>query len=398
MEPELAVKNKKVVYFLYTSPGSYPILGHAVRCLLADGWEVLVLGIGTTGTAANLQLKNAEGLQQKTLSPANAGLRQKIHFIYFAIWATWQAFLWKPDVIYCIERLAAPAALLSRLFLWKPILFHEYDPPQNPRSVFEQLLNFTRRVIAKRAVACVIPNEEREIDFRESLTPKKSMMVWNAVSTTEIKSERENRIGSEPLCLWYQGAINAGQFPETLAEAVASVPDVILKFVGFSSAAWKDYPSKIIDRAQELGAVNRVQYLGTPATREELYKLSEAGHVGLILFKIPFRDPMAGASQKAFEYMAAGMPLLVPDIPEWQRFVVDNGFGRACDPGDPDSIAEQIRWFVEHAAEAKQMGIQARKKIVEEWNYENLFQPVISVLNDQVKTKETNSMKSQDKQ
>ena len=45
---------------------------------------------------------------------------------------------------------------------------------------------------------------------------------------------------------------------------------------------------------------------------------------------------MTGASNKAFDYMAAGLTLLVSDLPDWHAMFVAPGFGRACDPADPD--------------------------------------------------------------
>ena len=59
---------------------------------------------------------------------------------------------------------------------------------------------------------------------------------------------------------------------------------------------------------------------------------------------------MVGASNKAFDYMACGLPLLVTDLPEWVTAFVEPGYARACNPDDPDSIEhESIRHFREMA-------------------------------------------------
>ena len=58
---------------------------------------------------------------------------------------------------------------------------------------------------------------------------------------------------------------------------------------------------------------------------------------------------MAGASNKPFDFMAAGMALLVSDLPEWDAMFVQPGFARSCDPADPLSIARQLQWFLDHA-------------------------------------------------
>ena len=51
---------------------------------------------------------------------------------------------------------------------------------------------------------------------------------------------------------------------------------------------------------------------------------------------------MAGASNKPFDYMAAGLALLVSDQPDWRAMFVEPGYARACDPTDPSSIATSL--------------------------------------------------------
>ena len=44
---------------------------------------------------------------------------------------------------------------------------------------------------------------------------------------------------------------------------------------------------------------------------------------------------MVAASNKPFDYMACGLPLLVTDLPEWVETFVKPGYALACDPDDP---------------------------------------------------------------
>jgi len=86
---------------------------------------------------------------------------------------------------------------------------------------------------------------------------------------------------------------------------------------------------------------------------------------------------MLGASNKAFDYLACGLALLVSDLPEWREMFVEAGDGLACDPQDPNSIARQLRWFLEHPAETRSMGAKGRQRILSEWNYERQYSPVV---------------------
>jgi hypothetical protein len=60
---------------------------------------------------------------------------------------------------------------------------------------------------------------------------------------------------------------------------------------------------------------------------------------------------------------------------------VDTGYGRACDPADPNAIAFTLRWFYANYAEAAQMGKRGQEKVAAEWNYETQFSNVLEIMN-----------------
>ena len=125
-----------------------------------------------------------------------------------------------------------------------------------------------------------------------------------------------------------------------------------------------------------------VEPLGTVPRREDLLRSASKAHVGLSLMPNRSEDinmrHMVGASNKPFDYMASGLPLLVTDLPEWVATFVEPGYGRACDPDDPDSIEAALRWYIDHPEERREMGRQGQDKIREAWNYESMFAGVLS--------------------
>src|SRR5262249_13839462 len=89
---------------------------------------------------------------------------------------------------------------------------------------------------------------------------------------------------------------------------------------------------------------------------------------------------MLGASNKPFDYMAAGLALLVTDLPDWKRMFVDPGFGLACDPTDANSLSAALSWFIDHAEGRRTMAARARNKIEADWNYDTQFRAVLASL------------------
>jgi glycosyltransferase involved in cell wall biosynthesis len=91
---------------------------------------------------------------------------------------------------------------------------------------------------------------------------------------------------------------------------------------------------------------------------------------------------LVGASNKAFDYLAAGLPLIVREDSEWRETFEIPGYAKSCDPNDADAIAAVLRWFYENPVEAAAMGRAGQQRTREEWNYERQFAPVIKLLRD----------------
>ena len=66
-------------------------------------------------------------------------------------------------------------------------------------------------------------------------------------------------------------------------------------------------------------------------------------------------------SNRLFESLAAGIPVLVSNFPKWRDFIDNTGCGLAVDPHNPESIARGLAYLLEHPEEAAQMGMRGRK-------------------------------------
>ncbi len=80
--------------------------------------------------------------------------------------------------------------------------------------------------------------------------------------------------------------------------------------------------------------------------------------------------------------MAAGLALLVSDLPDWTRMFVEPGFARAVDPTSTASLTAALEWFVNHSDERLRMAARSRAKIEADWNYETAFEPILGALLD----------------
>lgn len=111
-------------------------------------------------------------------------------------------------------------------------------------------------------------------------------------------------------------------------------------------------------------SINEHGFLDRAGVREVLGR-SFAGMVTLH----PTPNYLDALPIKMFEYMSAGVPVIASDFPLWREIVVGNGCGLCVDPMDPKAIATAINHLVEHPDEARQMGNNGRRAVLERYNW-----------------------------
>lgn len=157
-----------------------------------------------------------------------------------------------------------------------------------------------------------------------------------------------------------------------------------MRVAGYETLGNTGYRRKLAAAAAKNGASGIIEFLGAIPRRSELLRSASKAHLGIAL--VPKRSDdinlqhMVGASNKPFDYMACGLPLLVSDLPEWTETFVKPGYARACDPEDTDLIEAALRWYLAHPNESNEMGRRGCAKVRRDWNYDTLFSPILREL------------------
>jgi glycosyltransferase involved in cell wall biosynthesis len=368
----------------YTNPAAYPPLEHSAHLLADAGMEVRLLGTSILGET--LEFKRHPRISIDLRPFRSGGWRQKLHYLSFLGWTAWQAARWQPEWVYASDPLSCPIALVIKALTGARIIYHEHDSPEAPGgahrpSLFQRGVLAARTALAHRAVVCILPNEERARAFRRATKRATTATIWNFPLRVEVGASR-SVVQADRLRLVYHGSIVPSRLPVTVIDALAQVPDgVSLQIAGSETAGHVGYVQGLLDRSRALGISGRVAYIGSVPRRADLMRRCGTCDVGLAL--LPAASPdlnertMAGASNKPFDYLANGLPVLVADLPEWRHTFVDAGLGLACDAASAGSIADALRWFLDHPAERAAMGERGRQKILHDWNYETQFASVL---------------------
>jgi len=118
------------------------------------------------------------------------------------------------------------------------------------------------------------------------------------------------------------------------------------------------------------------EYLGY-VTDDQLVKLYGSAS----LFVMPSRFETFGIV--ALEAMASGVPVLATNIPGPRSFIL-KGFGHLVPPGNPDLLAEAIRWFydewVKDPKSLTEMGQTARQQCVQKYDWERIADRVSDMI------------------
>ena len=111
----------------------------------------------------------------------------------------------------------------------------------------------------------------------------------------------------------------------------------------------------------------RVEYRGMIPRREMVDLLARAA-AAVILFS-PSLNSLDVRSNRLFEAMGAGLPVITSNFPKWKEFVEGNRCGLTVDPKNPQAIAEAFAYILTHPGESAAMGSRGRQLILERFNW-----------------------------
>jgi glycosyltransferase involved in cell wall biosynthesis len=376
---------RRILYVQFTDPAAYPPVEHSAVVLAKQGWDVLLLGTWTLGNL-EVELPAHPRIRVQKLGFVSAGWKQKLNYAAFFLWCVYWTLRWRPQWIYASDPLAAPLAWLLQRLTKVRIAYHEHDSPnvQEARSGFMNQVFAFRARLGRAADVCLLPQRERLLYFlEETQRSKPTFCVWNCPRLDEIPEDHRDQVGD--LVMHYHGSINRARLPAQLIIAACRLSrSVRLQIAGYQTEA--GYVEELRRLAAENGAAELIEYCGVVRRRSDLFRCASLAHLGVSIVPKHTDDinlrHMVGASNKAFDYMACGLPLLVSDLPDWVSTFVEPGYALACDPNDVDSIETALRLYFVNFEERREMGRKCRDKIRQSWNYEIMFAPVLELIKE----------------
>ena len=238
-------------------------------------------------------------------------------------------------------------------------------------------LHKKRVFLAKFADAAICVSQANQEYAKERLNIKKTYVVPNGSDPVLFSPEKHND-------MLYPGLLNkfkviwAGSaqynwhglnsLNEIAAKVYAQDKDIVFILIGNQR-----------ELANRIQAVPNIQIYDKKGYLE-IPSYFASADAGLCLYE---QDLIGGkfyfSSLKLFDYMASALPIIATRAGQIAEVIQDNQDGILVTSGS-DEIAEKILFLKRNTAKARQMGIMARKKIEEFYNWERVGKETEKIL------------------
>lgn len=225
-------------------------------------------------------------------------------------------------------------------------LFFDRQPPDNPNGTLVRSFSLERKhetKLVQKACRIITVSDSIADLMAEKWRVPRPLVIRNAVDIRRltplaIEFPTKNRI------VVHSGNITFGRHLPELAAALKYLPfDVSLVFMGNPRSHTADPIEKF---AQENNLEERL-ILVPPVSPQAVANTLAQADIGVALFTLDALNYRFAMPNKLFEYIAAGLPILVGQAPDIAQVIEEFQLGIVCNEKDPKAIAEGILQLLE---------------------------------------------------
>ena len=240
------------------------------------------------------------------------------------------------------------------------------------KTLFKILLPYTDNLVfAKRTVAGDFPNSS-----------EKQVLVQNFTSLSEITlpENRTCRNHSDKMTIVHLGLIGKIRgWPQILEAMSLSNADIHLHIIGtINDGSEADFWKQV----EKYKLKKRIKISEWLPFHEAFAHLIKAD-VGLIAFQPNITNHIFALPHKMFDYMAAGMAIVIPkDAMEIAPIVQENECGLLIDSSNPQDMADKFKHLYSNPADALNMGMKGQHAVKSAYNWEIEVQKLFKMYQD----------------
>lgn len=225
-------------------------------------------------------------------------------------------------------------------------LVYDSHEVQTSRTGYGKIHGLLERLLIKKADAMIVENHTRA-KYNEELYGFYPAVVHNYPFSANKQPENIvnlcELLGLErgEKILLYQGGIQAGRGLDKLIEAVPMIKEGIVVLIGDGKIK-----GQLMQKVKDMQLEGRVKFL-PKVPLNELPAYTVNAYVGFQILNNVCFNHYSASSNKLFEYMMAGVPVVACSFPEIRKVVEEEEIGLCIDSHNPADIAQAVNMMTQ---------------------------------------------------
>lgn len=252
----------------------------------------------------------------------------------------------KPCVVHAHDVNTLITAWLATLYLQIPLVYdaHEVSTGREGYNRYRSLVMLIEKHIMPATALNITTTLTRAKFFKRAYQIFPPLVLQNRPRLSNVKNE--NRIRHElnlsepwPIVL-YQGGLQRGRGLERLVKVAAQIPNAYFVMIG-SGRLENDLKIQVDKYAVD----DRVKFIPT-VPLIELPSYTSSADIGVQPIKNTCFNHFSTDSNKVFEYMMAGLPIVASDFPEIRNVVQTYDFGLVVPCDDDEALLQALEKLI----------------------------------------------------
>jgi len=309
-------------------------------------------------------------LKTRYLLPKN----QIFFFIKYVEYITRTVFslLNKPfDAYHAHDLETLPIAYLLGKIKKKPVIYdsHElYTEMKKHHPAARKFWLLLERLLVRKTFANIQTTDSRAEVFARRYHVKIPIVIRNCQPYREVKKNNLFReqlhIPMDKKIILYQGMIDPGRGVDILIETMNYLDNAVLILMGQGNY------KNVIKKRLENNSKKKDIFILDAVPLEKLADYTASADIGVSLVQNTGLNNYLMISNKFFEYLTAGLPVVFPNFPEWKKLVPKYSVGKIVDPTKPQKVAEAINSILSNEKLYQKMADNARTMVRDFYNWE----------------------------
>jgi len=237
------------------------------------------------------------------------------------------------------------------------ILDKEWISNRYVRKAVSKLYGFVEKKLAKSFDGVISVS----YNITNKFTNANKATIANVPLREEFKNVENSGASKVGKRVVYAGGLTEARNIKQIVQSAGYIKDKEIEihlFGEFDNEAYKN-------ECQSLQEWGNVKYWGLKST-EEVYGFMQTCSLGLVMFKDIANHAFA-IPNKAYEYMAAGIPLLISDLNFWKEHFEKMAY--FVDPENPSAIALGIEAVFENSLESNNIAAKNKELVASKMNW-----------------------------